>query len=370
MKYIALLTYIYSKVADIPKKHILFLSFLIFIMLQLLPQIASSAEVELSIDNNYVCVGDIIQIDIKLTTSKIENIDFETSDLNPEKLKVVSKYFSFINLTKDNNNIDRVVTEADIEGYKLADNGFCQILETSEDDNRVTDIKLIVQYYTISDMQLNPIKFIVKNGKNKQIIYTPTISIYYRSVMLSDDNKQSLKDIFAPFKIKLSILDEILDHPFISILILIILLSIILIPIIYLRRMKDPINEFETLKTPWKLALEELEELKSSNYLEDGLIKEYFVILSHIIRKFLARMLKLFILETTTERMPKLLKNNKIDNEIIKLIYTFLAACDRVKFAKFRPNTESIDKITKLSFDIVKDITNYYTHIDLDKIDI
>lgn len=110
----------------------------------------------------------------------------------------------------------------------------------------------------------------------------------------------------------------------------------------------------EEMKKPaWEVALLELEGLQGSDILKKKEIKKYYTILSDIIRKYLERRYQITALDRTTQEVKAELKKAKVEAEVIDLAYGFLYSCDLVKFAKYVPSKEEIDKDWNEAFTIV-----------------
>lgn len=120
------------------------------------------------------------------------------------------------------------------------------------------------------------------------------------------------------------------------------------------RALKIPEIPEELKKPAWEVALYELEELKESDLLEKKLIKQFYINLSDIIRKYIQRRFQIVALDRTTLEIKQELKGAKIDLKIIEQINSFLQDCDLVKFAKFIPKAERIDDQLKQAIEIVE----------------
>ena len=100
-------------------------------------------------------------------------------------------------------------------------------------------------------------------------------------------------------------------------------------------------------------AIEELEKLINSNLLSDGRVKEFYIIISEIIRRYIENRYFIYALEMTTNQVYDSLYNIDLDKENIELIYEFLSSCDLVKFAKYIPEEDENKKIIEQAFDII-----------------
>ncbi|MFH1478328.1 MAG: hypothetical protein ABIG92_00950 [Candidatus Omnitrophota bacterium] len=105
-------------------------------------------------------------------------------------------------------------------------------------------------------------------------------------------------------------------------------------------------------KTPREIALEELEKLLSEGLPGKGLIKEYYIKLSDIVRKFIEGKFNISTLDRTTYEIYRELRSSSVNRALVDSIRGLLEESDLVKFAKYRPNEkEAID-----IFNRVKDI--------------
>lgn len=79
-----------------------------------------------------------------------------------------------------------------------------------------------------------------------------------------------------------------------------------------------------------------LGKLLASRYLKDGRIKEFYVELAEIGKRFLGRVFQLdYSVETSEEMLDKLVGHTRTEED--RMVREFLEACDMVKFAKLVP---------------------------------
>lgn len=91
-------------------------------------------------------------------------------------------------------------------------------------------------------------------------------------------------------------------------------------------------------KKPHEKAYELLEELKRENLPGLGKFKEFYFLLSGIVRKYIEDGLSIRAPEMTTEEFLNFLKNsNTLSPEQKRLLKNFLNLSDIVKFAKYGP---------------------------------
>jgi len=106
----------------------------------------------------------------------------------------------------------------------------------------------------------------------------------------------------------------------------------------------------EVRKLPEELAYERLEKLRALDLISQNRIKEFYFILSEIVRRYLSDRYGLPIIESTTSEAYKLLR--PVEKKYCSYIKEFLEDCDLVKFAKYIPEEAVIER----SFNTAKEI--------------
>jgi len=92
----------------------------------------------------------------------------------------------------------------------------------------------------------------------------------------------------------------------------------------------------------WIRAMRDLEALLAAHLLEQGRIKEFHVILSEIVKRFLGEQYGFDALDRTTEEVLRDLGALNIQGDLAGGARVFLEACDLVKFAKHAPGPDAI----------------------------
>lgn len=109
----------------------------------------------------------------------------------------------------------------------------------------------------------------------------------------------------------------------------------------FLKRKKE--SNARELK-PYEAAYKKLKALKEKDLIEKGLIKEFYIELSDIARRYLEGRFTLKAPEMTTEEfLAKLRESDALNREHKKLLKIFLSRCDLVKFAKYGPDRSEIN---------------------------
>ena len=86
-------------------------------------------------------------------------------------------------------------------------------------------------------------------------------------------------------------------------------------------------------------------------------MKEYFFVLSEIVREFIGNRYDFDSIELTSGELLVAIKQEaKFNREYLVVISNFLEDSDLIKFSKIEPLTEEIENTTKLAFKIVDDL--------------
>lgn len=99
-------------------------------------------------------------------------------------------------------------------------------------------------------------------------------------------------------------------------------------------------------KSADQIAYEQLDILKNKDYITKGLIKQYYIEISDIIRHYLGNRFNLRAPEMTTEEFLAGARDSSfLLNEHKLLLKEFLVCCDLVKFAKYAPAENEINSV-------------------------
>lgn len=132
------------------------------------------------------------------------------------------------------------------------------------------------------------------------------------------------------------------------------ILMIVITLVFLLWKYKKPkvveITKEISLKDRTLLAIDSLEEAK---LWEQDKLKEHFVELSYIMRRYLSARYSDSLMEKTTEEIKFYLINRELERDTIDTITTILSSSDMVKFAKSKPDLISILRFSALARQIV-----------------
>lgn len=232
----------------------------------------------------------------------------------------------------------------EVKDYKIYDP------EKIKDGRVVNKSEYVITTFTTGDYVIPPIiiNYTDPKGEKKQIKSEP-LFILVKSVGASESDKEDIRGLKPPIDVKGGYWTYLLILPILALL--------GAGGFLYYRQrargLALPKIPEELQKPAWEVALFELESLRNSNLLEKKQIKKYFIVLSDIVRKYIERRFEITTLDRTTEEIKGEIKKLKLDSKVTVSIYDLLSFCDLVKFAKYVPASEEIEKSLNAAYDII-----------------
>ncbi len=205
----------------------------------------------------------------------------------------------------------------------------------------------ILEPFLSGDYVIKPMKimFFKKGDKEKHSIETPEVTIKVTSLLPEDLKDLKLNDIIPPLPYPRSYMVWIWGGAGAGILIL------LAVGVYFYRKRFMRIDGIEIRLKAHEMAYNELKTLVDENLIDKGEIKEFYLRLSSIIRRYIENRFGLRAPEQTTEEFLKGLESAQdFPAEFKPLLNNFLRHCDLVKFARFEPETKDIQN----SFDSCK----------------
>ncbi len=108
------------------------------------------------------------------------------------------------------------------------------------------------------------------------------------------------------------------------------------------------------VQTAEAIALQRLKELKHSELLKKGRAKQYYYILSEIIRQYLENRYQMPVKERTTNEIMTTLSSVKEAQKYASYFGEFLNYCDMVKFSPYLPTELAAEEIIKRAREIIR----------------
>jgi hypothetical protein len=143
--------------------------------------------------------------------------------------------------------------------------------------------------------------------------------------------------------------------------------AVVAVVVIWLSRRRRKAEELvRFFKPAHEIAYDRLRALVKQDLVKAGKIKEFYECISDILRHYIEHRFELRAPERTTEEfLAELTSANVLGKTDQQRLREFLQHCDLVKFARYSPTTEQIQK----TFDLVKDFIET-TKSDEKKIDV
>ena len=105
-----------------------------------------------------------------------------------------------------------------------------------------------------------------------------------------------------------------------------------------------------------ELALDELDQLQKEGLIARGIYKEHYFKISEIFRRYLEKRFHFQAVEKTTEEiLPEIINLKGFDQMVKGSAKTFLYHTDLVKFAKYIPDTEEVDREHQEAVNFIND---------------
>ncbi|MDI6794292.1 MAG: hypothetical protein QME81_15750 [bacterium] len=213
------------------------------------------------------------------------------------------------------------------------------------------EIPPLVVEYKLSPEARNQKSMPPANEESKQTKYSVSseaIKVVIKGVELSGADKDDIRDIKPPLSIPYS------RRFYLTLAgILLVIAGAIGGYLIYQRRKIRPVRT-EVFRSPEEIAYERLKQLKGSNLLLEGKLKKYYIILSETIRAYLEAKFGIPVLDRTTSELYEEMRRAKLDKLFCDLIKDFLSRSDLVKFAKYRPDIQTMEADFETGWSIVR----------------
>jgi hypothetical protein len=208
----------------------------------------------------------------------------------------------------------------------------------SSDKKGVTIVQhLRVTCYDSGFYTIPPVSFVfrVPPDTSKQVLQSELLFLAVHTVKV--DTTQAIKPIIGPLKVPLTF-REIL--PWIAGALLVILTVAGIIWYIRKRKKNQPVIQFrpKVVLPPHEVALQQLEALRLKKLWHSGSIKQYYVELTDILRKYIEDRFQVAALEQTTGEILEGLQHKPDCHVASKQgLRLLLEMADMVKFAKAQP---------------------------------
>lgn len=210
-----------------------------------------------------------------------------------------------------------------------------------------------ISTFDVGEFEIPPLTFryTVPGDSTQHLLQTEKLKIVVESLKPSEAG--DIRDIKGPLSLPVSYRQLILWGS------MALAVALLLSALYYVYRRKKAgksllPKKVEPPRPPHEVALQALHDLKSSLLLAEGRVKEYYIRVSEIIRRYIEGRYFIVALELTTYELIEKLRAADVEPEIVQLIQEFLDACDLVKFAKYQPTEDENQQVIERAFEIVE----------------
>jgi len=261
------------------------------------PLLRSETQVLISASKNLAFVGDVISLKIVVKTDR---------QADGIRAKIAASEFD-------------VVSQADLPLQH-------------HDNESVFEQDVEIAYFRTGDFEIGPFTIEVVSGEEVlETKETNSIPIKIKSVLTEED--KDIVDLKGPIEVKgnpLYVLKYVMG--FVALLLLAIFL------VVYFKRRKRPAQEkAQPLLSPIGELEARVKELMAMRLPEKGMLKEFFLRLTEIYKRFLNRQYGFNAEDLTTYETLLHLDSNETERAIVDGVGYVLNTADLVKFAKFIP---------------------------------
>ncbi len=184
----------------------------------------------------------------------------------------------------------------------------------------------------------------VPSGSSQQVLRTPKIFIEVVSLLGKEGQTEDIRDIKPPLPVTLSyrVLLRILA------MVVGVLAAVLLIRWLvgWLRRRAEARESISRL--PHEEALDALERLLKKRLIEKGRAREFCFEISEIFRQYMHARFGIPAVDWTTDEILPHIDDDGLFEEAIKsLVREFLTDTDMVKFARYQPPREDLERIVE-----------------------
>ena len=147
----------------------------------------------------------------------------------------------------------------------------------------------------------------------------------------------------VPFKLFDWVPDFISDYWWIYLLVFLLVASGIAAYFVWFRKGINPLKPAKKRLPPYDEAMQGLAELKQRQLWQNGEEKEYYTVLTDILRVYIFRRFRVNAVEMTSSQIVDTLKKNEETKAVNEQLSEILAMADFVKFANVKPIADDND---------------------------
>jgi hypothetical protein len=218
------------------------------------------------------------------------------------------------------------------------------------EDGRIEELRTVtVAAYETGSKEIAPVRVVYKDAAGKEgSVSARRIPIQVTSVLTEGQNEPA--DLKKPAE-----MPERAVWPWVLLLSLVV--AALAAYLWWRRRRRAPETEAAVPAAPprpaHEIAYAELQRLLNSNLLEKGAVKEFYIELAEIIRRYLGARYGFDTFERTSSEILDSLRMARAPVKAMAMISEFLSACDLVKFAKHLPDKDETRRTVESAYRLV-----------------
>lgn len=279
--------------------------------------------------------------DEKVPTFKVEKTDYSIGDMISLEVELEGSGFQL-----------GAMDEKDLAPFELTGSK-----KTYNPETNITTLTVRGHIFETGEITIPPLTILHKDGSS---IKSSELKIVIKPVLKGDE-----KDIRA-MKPQIAINESGPLWPWLLTALLLILIVVLIFYLKHLRGKKTAEEVAAIVIPPHIEALEEITKIEAMNLIREGRLKEFYTLVSDVIRVFEGRSYGFDAMEMTTEELSKNIRTkarsdinvaglNDADKENdLLIIEKFLSDCDMVKFAKYKPADMDVSALTNRAREIIK----------------
>lgn len=212
--------------------------------------------------------------------------------------------------------------------------------------------KVVFSAFDSNNYWIPSLPFYSQNGDDTSFIAV-TDSLMLAVTTVAVDTTKAFRDIKGPMDEPLRF-SEILPYLIGGAVVLL----LIVLGFYFYRKFKKKEPLFKIMQKPaikpsdW--ALEQLAKIKIKKLWQQGFVKEYYVELTEVIRRYYQEEFGFNALEMTSSEIINEIKLIQIDRTIVENMQTIIENADLAKFAKSLPLDVENEKCMELSIEVIK----------------
>jgi len=240
--------------------------------------------------------------------------------------------------------------EFEIKDYKI------EASQKTKSGKLVSKDIYTIATFTTGEFTIPGLKIKYKDlSKQEKEISSDEIKIKVESIKPGPNDKDDIRPLKSPAEIK--------GKFSVWIFVIFILLIVSIAAFIYFKKKKEKEDKPALPPVPAEeIAKNALKALKEMKLIEKGLVKEYYIKLSDIIRTYIENRYRIFAMDRTTWELFQEMRSKRIERLCVDKINYFLEDCDMVKFAKYTPIQKEIEEAYAKAEEIIEITTTKITN--------